>query len=177
MKVRIDWLVLVAVGMCVVGCGAGKKEAVSAEEAAERAGLRRDQYSSEAKGENVIKGTDGTTTELLKVDDLGQYGLKIYPGAVAKDGDAYRKSDGRSVTVFYTLLTSDPAKNVGEFYEKELVTKGAKSGETGKIVAGKLADGRSAVVTVIDEGEKGTRAEVQILGGAEAQDNSTESGK
>lgn len=157
---------------CLVGCGPKAEKGVSAEEAAERAGLRREQFSTNAEGKNSIRASDGTLTELLEVDDLGQYGLEIYPGAEAKNGDAYRKTDTRSMTVFFTLFTSDPAKNVGTFYENKLNSRGAKSGETGKIIAGKLSNGKNAVVTVIDEGDKGTRVEVQILGEVEKKSGS-----
>lgn len=152
--------------LILVGCGPKKEEAaVSPEEAAQRAGLRREQFSGQAKGEQKIQSADGTTTELLKVDDLGQYGLKLYPGASAKEGDAFRKTDSRSVVVFYTLVTSDPAKNLVKFYEKELKGTASKSGEIGFIVSGDLASGKTAVVTVVDEGDSGSRAEVQVYAG------------
>lgn len=161
---RFFWLAVVVV--VVVGCSPKPVEkAVTPEEAAERAGLRREQYSGEAKGEQKIQSADGTTTELLKVDDLGQYGVKLYPGATAKEGDAFQKTDSRSVVVFYSLTTSDPAANVVKFYEKELKAKASSSATMGTIISGDLLDGKTAVVTVIDEGDSGSRAEVQVYSG------------
>lgn len=148
--------------LILVACAPqGGSDEVSPEEAARRAGLRSDQVGK-ARGNQKIQGADGTTTELLKVDDLGQYGLALYPGATAKEGDAFQKTDSQNVTVFYTLMTSDPAKNVVKFYEGKLSTKGSKSGDTGTIISGKLEGGKSTVVTVVDEGDKGSRVEAQI---------------
>jgi len=147
----------------LVACGPkAADEKVTPEEAAERAGLRREQFSGQAKGEQKIQSADGTTTELLKVDDLGKYGLALYPGATAQDGDAFQKTDAHTITVFYTLMTSDPAKNVISFYEGKLSSKGNRSGDTGTIISGALAGGKTSVVTVIDEGDKGSRVEAQI---------------
>ncbi|MFM9873691.1 MAG: hypothetical protein ACKVQS_09540 [Fimbriimonadaceae bacterium] len=157
---RVVWLVLPL--LVLVACGPKNNSGkLTPEEAAERAGLRRDQLG-QAKGEQTIKGADGTTTVLLKVDDLGQYGLALYPGATAKDGDAFQKTDSQNVTVFYSLLTSDPAKNVVKFYEDKLGKKGNKSGDTGTLISGELEGGKTTVVTVVDEGDKGSRVEAQI---------------
>jgi hypothetical protein len=158
---RLIWLVLPLLILAACGPKAADKK-VSPEEAAERAGLRREQFSGQGKGEQKIQGADGTTTELLKVDDLGQYGLALYPGATAKDGDAFQKTDSQNVTVFYSLMTSDPAKNVIKFYEDKLGKKGNKSGDTGTLISGELEGGKTTVVTVIDEGDKGSRVEAQI---------------
>lgn len=148
----------------IAGCApAPVSKQVSPEEAARRAGLRREQFSNQAKGTQKIEGADGSTTELLPDQDLAQYGLALYPGSVAKADTAYRKTDPKSVTVFYTLLTSDPQENVIRFYEKELKVKGKPSGNTGTLLVGTLKDGKSAIVTVVGDQGAGSRAEVQIL--------------
>jgi hypothetical protein len=149
----------------LTGCQPEKSEGTTAAQAGAQAGLRPDQYSGQAKGTQSIKGGDGSTTEFLTDENLQQYGVELYPGSTAKDGDAYRRTAEGSVTVFYTLVTSDPAPNVIKFYETNLKAKGTRSGDVGTIIAGKLGSNKSAVVTIIDEKDKGTRAEVQVIEG------------
>lgn len=148
----------------IAGCApAEKPKDVTPEEAARRAGLRREQFSTQGQGTQTIQGADGSTTELLSDRDLGQYGLSLYPGATAKADTVYRKTDPKSITVFYTLMTSDPPANVAKFYEKELGATSKSSGGSGILIVGHLKDGKSGVVTVIGDEKSGTRAEVQIL--------------
>jgi len=157
----MKWVAVAVLGVVLVGCGP-KSGAVDADQAAKDAGLRRDQYSKDAKGEQVVTSADGTTTAMLEKVDYSTFGLGVYDGVGEKSGNAYRKTAGDTNTVYYTLTSDDASAKVIEFYEGELKSKAASGGDVGTIISGKVGE-KSAVVTVIDQGEAGSKIEVQII--------------
>lgn len=158
---KMKWGIAVLVGLCLVACGP-KSDKMDPDEAAKQAGLRRDQYSHQGEGNQVVTGADGTTTAMLEETNFSGFGLNVYPASDTKKGNAYRKTAGNTVTTYYTLHTKDDTKKVTAFYESELKNKAATGGEIGTIISGRLGD-MSAVVTVIDEGATGSKIEVQII--------------
>jgi len=158
---KMKWGIAVVLGLSLVACGP-KSDKMNPDEAAKQAGLRRDQYSKEGQGGQVVTGADGTTTAMLEATNFGDFGLDVYPGAEEKKGNAYRKTAGNTVTTYYTLHTKDELKKTVAFYETELKNKAATGGDVGTIISGRLGD-FSAVVTVIDEGAAGSKVEVQII--------------
>lgn len=157
----MKWGIAVVLGLCLVACGP-KSDKMNPDEAAKQAGLRRDQYSKEAQGNNIVKGADGTTTAMLEETNYGDFGLGVYPGSDAKKGNAYRKTAGNTVTTYYTLHTKDATKKVIAYYETELKNKAGSGGELGSVIAGRLGD-KSGLVTVMAEGTTGSKIEVQII--------------
>lgn len=158
MRTLISLLLLASLVACA------PKDKVSPEEAAKRAGLRREQYSGEATGSNTVTSGDGSTTAILPESDLGSFGLKLYPNAKAKDGNAFRRTTDLDSTVLYTLETGDAPAEVVEFYEDVLKSKATKTGSAQDyIVSGKVGE-KSAVVTVLEQ-DSGSRIEVQIIEG------------
>ena len=162
MKNLILLLCLVA-GLALVGCSnESDDDKLTPSEAQQKVGLSDDQVGK-ASGSNAVAGADGSTTSVLPENDMESFGLKLYPRSTIREGNAFQKTNPRDVTIYYTLLTSDPAKNVLAYYAKELKVDPKEPKAKDSLVSGKLANGHSAVVTVIDEGESGSRIEVQIL--------------
>ncbi|MBX3114709.1 MAG: hypothetical protein KF836_09115 [Fimbriimonadaceae bacterium] len=157
----MKWGIAVLVGLCLVACGP-KSDKMDPDEAAKQAGLRRDQYSHQGEGNQVVTGADGTTTAILEESNFADFGLGVYPGVGEKKGNAYRHTAGNTVTTSYTLHAKDDPKKVIAFYETELKSQARSGGELGSVIAGRLGD-KSGMVSVMPEGATGSKIEVQII--------------
>ena len=114
-------------------------------------------------GEQSISAPDGTKTQVIPNANPADYGLSVMPTAKLKDNAAYKRTTKKDETVLLSLVVEDTFEATKNFYADQLQTEAqvANSGEA--ILTGKLKDGRSAVVTVIMQGGKETKVEIQII--------------